>query len=231
VFFPSLVAAAEAAYGIMASALPVARMELVDRLGLQAINQSLQGNYPEQPALFIEFHSSTAEAIAAESRAAVEIVQYAGAEQIGVATTEEERIAQWEARHRLYWVARGLHPTYHHTVTDTAVPLSAIAEMVAYTEKLFVELDLKGSIVGHIGDGNVHALVSTPPEQDARAHEFSARVVERALALGGTATGEHGIGLAKRKFLDAEHGAAVPWLRRMKTLFDPDGLLNPGKVV
>jgi D-lactate dehydrogenase (cytochrome) len=231
VFFPSLSAAAEAAYGIMASALPVARLELIDRLGLRAINQFLQRTYPEQPALFIEFHSSTAEAIAAESRAAMAIVKDSGAEEIAVATTEEERIAQWEARHRLYWAARGLHPTYHHTVTDTAVPLSAIPEMVSYMEQLLDELALEGGIVGHIGDGNVHALVSTPPERDVRALEFSARVVERALALGGTASGEHGIGLTKRKFLEAEHGAAVPWLRQIKALFDPDTLLNPGKVV
>ncbi len=231
VFFPSLRAAAEAAYGIMASALPVARLELLDRLSLRAINQFLSRDYPERPALFIEFHSSTAEAIAAESRAATDIVQTAGAEEIAIAMTEEERLAQWEARHRLYWAVRGLHPTDHHTVTDTAVPLSAIPAMVAYMEQLLDELDLEGGIIGHIGDGNLHALVATPPEHDGRALAFSARVVEHALALGGTASGEHGIGLTKRRFLEAEHGDAVPWLRRVKALFDPDNLLNPGKVV
>ena len=231
VFFPNLTAAAEAAYSIMASALPVARLELIDRLGLRAINQFLQRTYPEQPALFLEFHSSTAESIAAESRAAVALVTASGAQEITVATTEEDRIAQWEARHRLYWATRGLHPTYHHTVTDAAVPLSAIPEFIAFTDQLLTEFALEGSIIGHIGDGNVHALVATPQDQDARALQFSARLVERALALGGTASGEHGIGLTKRKFLEAEHGDALPWLRRVKALFDPDNLLNPGKVV
>lgn len=231
VFFPTVVAAAEAAYLIMAGALPVARLELLDTMSVGAINHHLGRQYPERPALFVEFHSSTEEAIAAESAAALVMMRDAGALEIDVARTQEERAAQWEARHKLFWALAHRYPGRGYLITDTAVPLSRIAEMVGYAGDLYEELDLEGSILGHVGDGNVHAVAAIAPGSEARAEEFSRRLVERALTLGGTATGEHGIGLAKRHFLDAEHGPAREWMRRLKALFDPDNLLNPGKVV
>ncbi len=231
VFFPSVVAAAEAAYAVMASALPVARIELVDELGIRSINRYMGRGYDEKPALFIEFHSSTEESIEAEVHLAEELMREAGATDVAVARTPEERNAQWEARHHIYWALVNSFPGHTYTITDTAVPLSAMPEMIAYAQKLLADMVLEGSIVGHVGDGNFHTLVATKPENSARAQAFSGKLVERALSLEGTASGEHGIGLAKRPYMDAEHGPALEWMRRLKSLFDPDNLLNPGKIL
>lgn len=231
VAFPTLDAAAEAAYGLMASALPVARLELLDELSLRLTNRALGRNYREQPSLFIEFHSSTAAAIEAEVQLAEEILRAAGAAEIDQARSSDERAAQWEARHRLYWSLKSSFPGATYLITDTAVPLAQIPIIVRFSQDLLRELELEGTILGHVGDGNFHTLIAARPDDLARAKTFGARLVERALELGGTATGEHGIGLVKRPYLEAEHGPAVAWMRKIKTLFDPDNLLNPGKVV
>ena len=231
VFFPSVSAAAQAAYAIMASALPVARMELVDVLGIQSINRYMGRGYTEQPALFLEFHSSTAAAIEEEVRLVEELVAEAGATETAIARTQEERTAQWEARHQIYWALVNMYPGQTYVITDTAVPLARLPELIAYAQNLLAELGLQGSIVGHVGDGNFHTLVATKSEDYERVQSFSERLVHQALAWDGTASGEHGIGLAKRKFMVEEHGPAVEWMRRIKLLFDPENLLNPGKIV
>jgi D-lactate dehydrogenase (cytochrome) len=231
VFFPEVTQAAEAAYAVMAAALPVARLELIDAVSLRAINALLGRAYPEQPALFVEFHSSTEEAIAAETRAAEEIMRDAGACEVDVARTQEERLAQWEARHKLAYAVGHMYPGRAYIITDAAVPLSHMPALVAYMRRSLDELGLEGSILGHVGDGNAHSIIAARPEDRARAETFSTRIVQQALAMGGTATGEHGIGLAKRRFMAAEHGPALEWMRRIKDLFDPEGILNPGKIV
>jgi D-lactate dehydrogenase (cytochrome) len=231
VFFPSVTEASQAAYAIMAHALPIARLELVDTLGMRSINRYLQRNYEERPALFLEFHSSTQAALEEEVRLAEELAREAGATDVTVARTREEQTAQWEARHQIYWALVNAHPNQRYLTTDTAVPLSCMPDLIAYTQQLLEEMGLEGSIVGHVGDGNFHTLVATPPDEFERAHAFSERLVRQALALGGTASGEHGIGLVKRAFMAEEHGAALEWMRRLKALFDPDGLLNPGKII
>ncbi len=227
--FATAVNVAQAAYQIMASALPVARLEMLDGPALRAINRSLGRQYPEQPTLFIEFHSSTAEAINAELAQAEEIVRDAGAAAIAVARTNDEREAIWEARHRAYWAFVQQHPGQHYLITDTAVPLSRMVELLDYAYTLWEAMGLPGSIIGHVGDGNFHCNVATSPDDTAQAQEFSARLVARALQLGGTASGEHGIGIVKRKFLLEEHGPALAWMRQIKALFDPENLLNPSK--
>ncbi len=231
VFFPSVVEAARAAYAIMASALPVARLELVDELGMRSINRYLQRGYAEHPALFLEFHSSTQAAMEEEVHLAEELVREAGATDLTVARTRDEQAAQWEARHQIYWALVNTHPNQRYTITDTAVPLARVPDLIAHTQQLLSQMSLEGSIVGHVGDGNFHTLVATTAEEFERAHLFSEQLVRRALALGGTASGEHGIGLVKRAFMAEEHGVAVEWMRRLKALFDPDGLLNPGKII
>ena len=231
VFFEGLGAAADAAYALMASGLPAARLELLDELGLGAINRYLQRDYPEKPALFVEFHSSTREALEAESRMALELVREAGAIAVDAARTSEERTAQWEARHQLYWALVAQYPGRSFMITDTAVPISRMPELVRHSQRLLREMGLGGSIVGHVGDGNFHTLVATGEHDYPKAEAFAARLVEKALELGGTCTGEHGVGLRKKKYLAREHGAALEWMRQLKRLFDPQGLLNPGKVV
>ncbi len=229
VFFENLNATAQAAYAVMASGLPVARLELVDEVGMQAINRYLGQNFPEKPALFVEFHSSTRQALEAESSLALELMQEAGAIRIDTARTQEERTAQWEARHQAYWALVNLFPGKEYLSTDTAVPISKMPDLVAYSSHLLQELSLTGNILGHVGDGNFHTLVVCEPG-DPRAEVFSERLVEHTLALGGTCTGEHGVGLRKKKYLPKEHGPALEWMRQIKQLFDPQNLLNPGKI-
>ena len=231
VFFPSILAAAQAAYAIMASALPVARMELVDELGIQSINRYMGRGYTEQTALFLEFHSSTAAAIEEEVHLVEELVRDAGATDISIARTQQERTAQWEARHHLYWAIVNAHPGHTFVITDTAVPLVRLPELIAYAQQLLAEMDIQGSIIGHVGDGNFHTIIAARPEDYAGVQTFSERLVRQALAWEGTASGEHGIGLVKRGFMVEEHGASVEWMRRLKALFDPDNLLNPGKLI
>ena len=231
VFFPSILAAAQAAYAIMASALPVARMELVDELGIQSINRYMGRGYTEQTALFLEFHSSTAKAIEEEVHLVEELVRDAGATDISIARSQQERTAQWDARHHLYWAIVNAHPGHSFVITDTAVPLVRLPELIAYAQQLLAEMDIQGSIIGHVGDGNFHTIIATKPEDYEHVQAFSERLVRQALAWDGTASGEHGIGLVKRGFMAEEHGASVEWMRRIKALFDPDDLLNPGKLI
>jgi D-lactate dehydrogenase (cytochrome) len=231
VFFPSITAAAEAAYAVMASALPVARLELVDELSMRSVNRYLGRTYQEAPGLFLEFHSATAAAMENEVAMVEELVREAGATDLAVARTTQERTAQWEARHHAYWAHVNMHPGHVHMITDTAVPLARLPESIAHAQQLLGEMGLCGSILGHVGDGNFHTLVAVSPEDYGRARAFAEQLVHHALELGGTASGEHGIGLAKRGYMAAEHGAALEWMRRLKMLFDPQGLLNPGKIV
>lgn len=231
VFFPSVEAAAEAAYLVMGSALPVARLELLDQRSILSINRYLGRNYQEAPALFLEFHASTRAAMEDEVTLAEGLMREAGAIDVAVARTPQEQTAQWEARHHVYWALVNSHPGHTYTITDTAVPLAHLPAIIVYAQQQLAEMGLEGSIVGHVGDGNFHTLVATKPQDDERAQAFSGQIVRRALALGGTASGEHGIGLVKRGYMAEEHGPALLWMRRIKALFDPESLLNPGKIV
>ena len=231
VFFPSITAAAEAAYAVMVSALPVARLELVDELSMRSVNRYLGRAYHEAPGLFLEFHSATAAAMETEAALAEELMREAGATDLTVARTLAERTAQWEARHQAYWALVNMYPGHVYLITDTAVPLARLPESIAHAQDLLGEMKLNGSILGHVGDGNFHTLVAVQPDDYTRAHAFAEQLVHHALSLGGTASGEHGIGLVKREYMAAEHGAALDWMRRIKALFDPQGLLNPGKII
>lgn len=231
VSFATLEDAAHAAYALMGSGLAVARLELLDELSLQAVNRYLSAQFPEKPALFVELHSSTQPALEEEAALAVGLMQEAGALQIDVARSQEERTAQWQARHQLYWALVAQYPGHRFMITDTAVPLSRMPEMVRYSQEMLRHHGLGGSVVGHVGDGNFHTLVAVDPADYTRAEQFAAALVERALELGGTCSGEHGVGLRKQKYLAAEHGPALGWMRQIKQLFDPHGLLNPGKIL
>jgi D-lactate dehydrogenase (cytochrome) len=231
VFFPRVEEAAEASYKVMASGLPVARLELLDELALRALNRYLQAGFPERPALFLEFHSSTREALEAESALALEIMREAGALKVEAAKTEEERRRQWEARHQAYWALVHLFPGHRFVITDVAVPLSRLPEMVRYAQGLLEEMGLTGNILGHVGDGNFHTLVPILPQDYPKAEAYAEALVRKALELGGTCTAEHGVGLRKKKYLPLEHGAALELMRKLKDLLDPEGFLNPGKVL
>jgi D-lactate dehydrogenase (cytochrome) len=231
VFFPTVPAAVATAYQLMAGAVEVARLELVDALSIRAIDRHLGRDYPQLPALFIELHAASAVAIEAALAEIRQIAGDNGALELSAAGDPAERAALWEARHQLYWAIKGLYPGRTYLITDAAVPLSAVAELVDHTVRQAAELALDVVVAGHVADGNVHTVVAVREEDRARAGTFADRLVERSLALGGTATGEHGIGLAKRKYLRAEHGAAVDVMAAIKQVLDPLGILNPGKVL
>jgi D-lactate dehydrogenase (cytochrome) len=230
VFFPGLREASQASYRIMASGLPVARLELLDELSIGFINRYLGQDYPEKPALFLECHSSNASAIAEESQLAEQLVRAAGAIDVATASSPQERATQWEARHNFYWAIVHAYPGCIYYGTDTAVPLGHVTELVLYAQQVLLEMNLPGCIVGHVGDGNFHTMLAIQQDQWEQAEAYSQRLTSRALELGGTATGEHGIGLIKKRFLREEHGAAVDWMKQIKGLFDPQNLLNPGKI-
>lgn len=229
-FFKDVSAAAEAAYLIMAGGLPVARMELLDELSLRAVNRYLNRTYLETPALFLEFHSGSASALEGEVAEATRLVQETRALTVETARGTEDLNSLWEARHRAYWAFIALHPGLKYLTTDTAVPLSKMAPLVRYARQRLDAMQLDGSIIGHVGDGNFHVVVAVSRDDYPKAEEFASQLVQAALEAGGTATGEHGIGLRKKGYLAIEHSTSLPWMRQLKRLFDPLGLLNPGKV-
>lgn len=229
--FETVEAAVDVASAVMASALPVARLELVDDLSMCAVNRYLGTRYPESPALFVELHSSTLAALEAEAAEIDALARDGDALDIATARHTAERSELWEARHQLFFAVKSLYPGCRYVITDTAVPLSEVPGTVRATQEHARALGLVAAVAGHVADGNVHTVVPVRPEDEERAETFADRLAEHALSVGGTVTGEHGIGVTKKKYLRREHGAAVDTMVAVKRALDPRGLLNPGKVL
>lgn len=230
VSFPTVTAAVDAALEMLGAALPVSRLELVDAPGMIALNTFRGADYAETPALFIDIESSSEPAATAEEQEIQRIVRAHDAIDIAAARTHTERHALWADRHNLFFALKSRHPGSRFLVTDTAVPYSQLAAAVDTATRLGDELGLAISVAGHVGDGNVHTIIPYSDLNYAVVQQFSDRLVRHALAVGGTATGEHGIGLTKKKYLREEHGAAVDLMIAIKRTLDPLGLFNPGKV-
>ncbi|AYB50732.1 FAD-binding oxidoreductase [Ralstonia solanacearum] len=233
--FPSMGDAVSAVIDTIQMGVPVARVEFVDALAIRAINRYDKLSLPELPTLFFEFHGSghsvqeqaeTVQAIAAEHRG----------QGFEWATRPEDRSRLWNARHNAYFAFLQLKPGCRAVTTDVCVPISRLAECVIETEQdlLASPLQLPAPIVGHVGDGNFHvALLIDPnrPEELEEAERINRRIVARAIAMDGTCTGEHGVGLHKMDFLVAEHGNdAIDLMRSVKQALDPKHILNPGKI-
>ena len=187
----------------------------------------------EAPHLMVEFHGSP-EATAQEAERFAEIVGDHGATPFRWSAREEERRALWAMRHNGYYAILALRPGARGLVTDICVPISQLARAVEETQADIAASSLQGPILGHMGDGNFHAVLLVDPdapEELEEAKALSARMAERALALDGTATGEHGIGLGKKAFMAAEHGTAWDVMGTLKTALDPNNIMNPGKLV
>ncbi len=231
--FPSVEAACNAAIATIQSGIPVARIELFDELQVKACNAYSKLSLPETPLLFLEFHGTTA-SVAEQSERFGEISADLGGGPFTWTTNTEERTRLWQARHDAYWAVVGLRPGAKAFATDVCVPLSRLAECVLETQKDIAESKLIAPIVGHVGDGNFHVspmIDMDDPAEVAAAKAFSERLVERALAMEGTCTGEHGVGQGKMKYLKAEHGGALAVMRAVKQSLDPQDLMNPGKIV
>jgi len=227
-------AACDAVIATIQSGLAVARIELLDALMVRAANAYSGLDLPETPMLFVEFHGSEA-GVAEQAERFGDIAAEYGGGPFSWATKPEERTKLWTARHNAYWAAGALRPGMRSLATDVCVPLSRLAECVAETRRDIDETGLIAPIVGHVGDGNFHVQpiidVDNPREVEA-CKGFLERLVQRALAMEGTCTGEHGVGQGKRKYLKAEHGeAALAAMRAIKQALDPKGIMNPGKIL
>ena len=232
--FPTVEAACNATIATIQSGIPVARIELLDALQVKACNAYSKLTLPEMPVLFVEFHGSDA-GVAEQSDRFGEIAADLGGGPFEWATRPEDRGRMWQARHDAYWAGRALRPNAKPLATDVCVPISRLAECVVETQRDIEATGLISPIVGHVGDGNFHCcpMVDTDdPAEVAALNGFMDRLVKRALAMGGTSTGEHGVGQGKMKYLEAEHGAgALDVMRAVKRALDPHDLMNPGKIV
>lgn len=233
--FPAVGAAAQVVSEIIGAGLEPAALELLDITAVEMINTAEGIDLVMAPHLFMEF-SGASEAALAEELAMVEgICGQHGCRSYEAGVGRQARARLWAARHQLFEIAVRNHPGQSYLLTDVAVPISRYPALVAFAAETMAELGLRGLIVGHAGDGNMHTAVFFPPDDGgnrARAETLGSRLVERALALDGTSTGEHGVGIGKQKYLVQEHGeVAVALMRRLKATLDPSGILNPGKVL
>ena len=213
---------------------PVARIELLNAEQVKACNSYSKLSLPETPLLLLEFHGSEAE-VAEQSRNFGEIASECGGGEFTWTTRPEDRNRLWQARHDAYWAVKAIRPGASAVATDVCVPISRLADCVSETEQDLKRLRLVSPIVGHVGDGNFHcSLMCDVNDRDemARGEEFMHRLVERAQAMGGTCTGEHGIGQGKQKYLKSELGPeALDAMRALKRALDPQDIFNPGKIV
>ena len=213
--------------------VPIARVEFVDALSIRAINRHDKLELAEMATLFFEFHGSDS-GVKEQAETVQQIAAGKGGHRFAWATHPEDRKKLWNARHSAYFAALQLKPGCKAVVTDVCVPISRLAECVTATEADLQASSLPCPIVGHVGDGNFHVIIlidPDKPEEREEAERINARVVERALAMGGTCTGEHGIGMHKKDFLRTEHGDdALDVMRAIKRALDPQNLLNPGKI-
>jgi D-lactate dehydrogenase (cytochrome) len=214
--------------------VPVARVELIDAVSIRAINAYSKTRLAEAPTLFFEFHGS-AGSVDEQATTVQQIAREHGGAEFEWASRTEDRSRLWQARHDTYFASLQLKPGCRALTTDVCVPISRLADCIEATREDILSHDLVAPIVGHVGDGNFHVIVLIDPNSPAeneRAEAFHERLVRRALAMDGTCTGEHGVGIGKRHFLVAEHGeAAVEAMRAIKRALDPENLLNPGKIL
>jgi D-lactate dehydrogenase (cytochrome) len=233
--FEDLAAAVATVTLVLQTGIPVARIELLDEVQTAAsIAWSKLSDLKPLATLFLEFHGSPAE-VAGQMEAVAAIANDMGGGAMARARSPEARNRLWKARHEAYWAARGLKPGCDSFATDACVPISALPEVIAGARADAAAAGLLAPIVGHVGDGNFHALLlfdPADPGERARADAVSVAIARRAIAAGGTATGEHGVGRHKLGLLAEEHGeGAVAVMRRVKQALDPLGILNPGKTV
>jgi D-lactate dehydrogenase (cytochrome) len=233
--FAGIEGAVETVIATIQSGVPVARIELLDEVQMSAcIRHSKLGEYDEAPTLFFEFHGTRA-GVEEQAEQVQALAAGCGGGDFRWATRPEERNRLWQARHDAYYAAIALRPGARAYVTDVCVPISRLAEAIRETKRLIAEHGLLAPLVGHVGDGNFHLSILVDPENQAEidtARLLSGRMVEQALACGGTCTGEHGVGYGKMRYLEAEHGAgALEVMRTVKRALDPLNLMNPGKIV
>lgn len=231
--FADMSGAVDAVIATIQSGIPMARIEFVDQASAAAFNAQSQAGWPDAPHLMVEFHGSSA-GVAEQAARFGEIAADFGGSGFRWASRPEERSALWAMRHNAYRAMLAAYPGAAPITTDICVPISRLAQAVEETATEIAASGIPGPIVGHVGDGNFHALLlpqSGDPAQWAAAQKLAANMAERALRLGGTVSGEHGIGMGKTKYMQAEHGEGWAVMAAIKAALDPEGVMNPGKLL
>ena len=214
--------------------IPVARIELLDEAQLDAVNRYSKLNCVLKPTLFFEFHGTSQAAVTESATGVQEIAAENGGRDFQWATTTEERSKLWTARHNAFYAAVALRPGCKPWTTDVCVPISRLAECVLDTRADVERAGILAPLVGHVGDGNFHLIFPMAPDDPAeleKAKQVNARLITRALAMGGTVSGEHGVGVGKMAYLEAEHGESLEVMKAIKRALDPDNRMNPGKMI
>ena len=232
--FPGVEAAGNAVFEIIRSGLDPASLELLAPECITVINKERHLGLKASPTIIMEFHGATSMQLEDTMQIVSDICGSAGCLEFRSGIERKERDELLKARHELAEIIRRNHPGRSHIVIDAAVPISGYPEIISMARRESERSGIPGYTFSHAGDGNLHLLFMGDPgdEKEWRIiEEVNERVVSKALAMGGTATGEHGVGIGKRKFMEAEHGDSLEWMRKIKTLFDPNGILNPGKIL
>merc|ERR1719334_3101808 len=233
VSFPSIQDAVSAVVSTLQCSIPMARIEFLDEVQMMACNKYSNLDYPEKPHLFIEFHGSEAE-VHSQADFVKEITEQFGGGEFQWAAQQEDRTKLWTARHRAYYADVALRPGCRCVTTDVCVPISTLPEIIASTKDDIEKNGLIGPIVGHVGDGNFHTMLLFDPEDPedlSKCKEVANRMARRAMAVGGTCTGEHGVGLGKIDLLAEQYGPeAISVMKSIKQSLDPLNIMNPGKI-
>jgi D-lactate dehydrogenase (cytochrome) len=234
-WFDDIDGAVRTVIAVVQFGIPVARIELLDEVQIDAVNRHLGLMCRVAPTLFFEFHGLNEGDVNAQADEVAGIAASHGGREFDRALAPERRAALWEARHAAYYAALALRPGAKAWTTDVCVPISRLADCIRETKADLASSPLVAPLVGHAGDGNFHLvfpLLVDDPAEVAEAARLVDRLVERALAMDGTCTGEHGVGLGKLKFMAREHGAdALAVMRAIKQALDPLNLMNPGKLI
>ncbi|WP_208350996.1 FAD-binding oxidoreductase [Pseudaestuariivita rosea] len=231
--FPDIDAACQAVIATIQYGVPVARIELLDQLTIQAVNAYSKLSLPDTPLLLLEFHGSEA-SVAEQAAIFGEIAEDMGGHGFEWTVSAEERTKIWQARHDAYWACMQLRPDAQGLATDVCVPISRLAECVTATQEKLNEMNILAPIVGHAGDGNFHTLLlidKDNADEVAKADEFIGWLNDLAISMQGTCTGEHGIGQGKMLYLKKELGPATDIMATIKRSLDPHNIMNPGKIV
>ncbi len=232
--FDTIQGAVETVIATIQLGVPVARIELLDETQIDAVNRYSRTAYTVAPTLFFEFHSDSVRHVAEQAESVQAIAAERGGRGFEWATRLEDRERLWQARHHAMYAALALRPGSRAWTTDVCVPISRLAECVVDTKNDHAGAPFPICLVGHAGDGNFHLIYVLDPASAAELDEASRlneRMVLRALAMGGTCSGEHGVGIGKMRYLAAEHGPALEVMRTIKRALDPDNRMNPGKMV
>jgi D-lactate dehydrogenase (cytochrome) len=229
--FPSIEAAVETVVAVRGSGLDPAALELIDAAHTKMLREADGVDLDDAPTLFMEFHAAHESTLEAGLESVREICEEMGALSFRATTDTAERKKLWHARHHSYETMVRYHPGYRFFIMDVAVPISAYPALIAYVEQLKRETNTTAYMIGHAGDGNIHVEFPYSDEAGyAHTMTLNKRIVLKALELGGTSTGEHGVGIGKMPYMEAEHGESLNVMRTIKAALDPNGILNPGKI-